>query len=162
MPGSPVVTLRVDGVREVLRSLGRLPKEVNRELRIESKRIATTVMVPAWQRAAAGAGPYAGLIADSIRARSDRQPAVIIGKRRPKLSRGIDSIMARYPSHLGEPGVDGTFDYPEPRGQQTLSTFAGGKGWMDRTGAREYGDEAARMWGDALEGVIARWNAGLI
>ena len=157
--GSGVVTVRVENIRQTLAALGRLPKELNRELRVASKQIATDVMVPAWQRAAQGAGAYGPLIAVSIRARSDRQPAVVIGKRSPKLRGGIDSIMARYPSDSGNPS-DGTFDYRK-RPPLTLTTFHHGTGWMQATGAHEYGAEATRRWGDALEDVLARWNAGV-
>ena len=160
-PARGWVTVRVDeaSMTDTLRALGRLPRLLNRELRVESKRIAEDVMVPAWKAAAESAGaPWGPLVAGSIRARSDRVPAVIIGKRSPRLAHGVDPIMARYPSSTGAPS-GGTFDYSDARGSITLDVFPA-SGWLDATGAHVYGDEAKRRWGEALEAVLARWNAG--
>lgn len=154
-----MTTVRVLGAREVLAQLKGVPKDLNKALREESKAIAARVMVPAWQRAAAGAGdPWSSILVPSIRARSDRQPAVIIGKRSGKLTRGADSIMVRYPSHAGAPGGDGTFDRAGK--VLALSTFAPGSGWLDTTGVQEYGPTAMSLWGDAVERVCSAWNAG--
>ena len=133
----------IDGLNQVLRAFKALPKEASAELRRASKVVAERHMVPAWQEAAINyAGPWGDRIAESIRARSDRLPAVDIGYKRKVFSGGASSIMVRYPSHSGEAG-----DSFAPF-QKTL--------WMEK--AKNYKGPALQEWSQAVDRVDAKWS----
>ena len=133
----------VEGLNDVLRALRDLGPEANKELRAASKTIAQNHMVPAWQNAALyGAGPWGEEIAASVRAGSDRVPKVTIGGNRPRFSGGATPTMVRYPSSSG----------------QARDSFAPFErtDWLSRV--RAYQPAALRLWGEAVDKVVAKWG----
>jgi hypothetical protein len=76
------VELRIDGLGALLKDFRGLPKEATKELRKASVDIANRHMVPSWKAAALTAGNWGPKLAESIRARSDRLPALNVGKDR--------------------------------------------------------------------------------
>lgn len=133
----------VEGLNEVLRGFRNLPKEASKELRSASKSIAERHMVPAWRNAALyGAGPWGQVIADSVKAGSDRIPVVRIGGNHKALSGGGTPNMVRYPSDSGQ--ARGSFAPFE----QT--------NWMDRV--RAYQAPALKEWGLAVDRTVAKWS----
>jgi hypothetical protein len=133
----------IDGLNEVLRGFRNLPKEASKELRTASKAIAERHMVPAWKNAALyGAGPWGQVIADSVKARQDRIPAVSIGGNRKRFSGGATPNMVRYPSDSGQ--ARGSFAPFE----QT--------NWMSNV--RAYQAPALQEWGQAVDRIVAKWS----
>ena len=133
----------VEGLNDVLRGFRNLPKEASKELRKSSKTIAERHMVPAWKNAALyGAGPWGQVIADSVKARQDRIPAVSIGGNRKTLSGGGTPNMVRYPSDSGQ--ARGSFAPFE----QT--------NWMSNV--RAYQAPALQEWGQAVDRTVAKWS----
>lgn len=134
----------VEGLNDVLRGLRQLGPEANKELRAASKSIAQNHMVPAWQNAALyGAGPWGEQIAASVKAGSDRVPKVTIGGNRARFSGGATPTMVRYPSSSGE-------------GRDSFAPFER-TDWITRV--RAYQPAALRLWGEAVDKVVAKWGA---
>jgi hypothetical protein len=133
----------IEGLNDVLRGFRNLPKEASKELRAASKSIAERHMVPAWRNAALyGAGPWGQVIADSVKAGSDRIPVVRIGGNRKVLSGGATPNMVRYPSDSGQ--ARGSFAPFE----QT--------NWIERV--RAYQAPALLEWGQAVDRTVAKWS----
>jgi hypothetical protein len=100
------VELRIDGLGALLKDFRALPKEATKELRKASVDIANRHMVPSWKAAALTAGNWGPKLAESIRARSDRLPALNVGKDRRAYRGGASTNMVRYPSAFGHsPGL---------------------------------------------------------
>ena len=133
----------VEGLNEVLRAFKALPKEASNELRQSSNRIAGEHMVPAWQNAALyNAGPWGQVIADSVRVKRDRVPAVQIGGNRKAFSGGATPTMVRYPSSTGER-------------KESFAPFERTE-WL--TKVRAYQPAALREWGQAVDRIVAKWG----
>lgn len=133
----------VEGLNELLRAFRNLPKEASAELRKASQDIASRHMVPAWQEAARnGAGPWGEVIANSVKVRRDRVPAVQIGGNRKAFSGGATATMVRYPSDSG----------------QKRDSFAP----FERTDwirdVRAYQGPALQEWGQAVDRIVAKWS----
>jgi hypothetical protein len=133
----------VQGLNDVLRAFKALPKEASNELRQASNVIAAQHMVPAWQNAALFyAGPWGQVIADSVKVKRDRVPAVQIGGNRKVLSGGGTATMVRYPSSTGE-------------GKDSFAPFERTE-WLTKT--RAYAPAALREWGAAVDRIVAKWG----
>jgi len=146
------VDLYVDGLNEVLRAFKALPKEASDELRNASTVIAERHMVPAWKNAALyGAGVWGQKIADSVRVRRDRVPAVQIGANRRAFSGGATPTMVRAPSNLGQAGRW----YTKPEEERTFAPFEQ-TDWMSQV--RAYQPAAIREWGQAVDRIVSRWD----
>lgn len=135
----------VDGLNSVMRALRAFPPEAQAQLRDESSAIARTIMVPAYQSAARSVPSWGAKLADGIRAKRDRVPAVQIGYKRRAYSGGASSVMVRFPTHSGQR-------------RDSRAPFAE-TGWIDR--AKSYKPAAMDAWGDALERVVTKWNRGI-
>lgn len=135
--------LGVEGLNELLRAFKRLPPEASQELRQRSISIAGNIMAPAWKDAAITyAGPWGFDLANSVKARRDRVPAVTVGNNKRTFAGGATSNMVRYPSDTGERGNSWAPFEPTH--------------WMSKV--RNYKDEAFRQWAQGLDTVIAHWN----
>jgi hypothetical protein len=134
------------GLNRLLRDLGKLPKEAQAELRDASQRIADTMMVPAWRAAAMQAGPWGPRLAESVRSKRDRIPAVNIGGNRRVFSGGASPTMVRFPSHAG-------------RVRQAIPEAFQRTGWI-KAAKPAYIGPAMQAWGDAVSGVCRDFNNG--
>lgn len=138
-----LVEAYVEGLNDVLRALRALPKEASAELRKSSMEIAQRHMAPAWQNAALYyAGPWGQVIADSVKVKRDRVPAVQIGGNRKVLSGGGTATMVRYPSDTGE-------------GRESFAPFEQ-TNWISRV--RAYQPDALREWGEAVDRIVKKWD----
>lgn len=143
------VELYVEGLNEVLRAIGKLPKEANKELRQASNLIAAQDMAPAWKNAAMNyAGPWGEKIAASVRVKRDRVPAVAIGQSRRAFSGGASSIQVRYPSDKGNTGRGG---------KHVPVAFGTGANWIE-TVRGTYQEGAIRKWGEAVDRIVRKWG----
>lgn len=146
MATSKVFEAYIPGLNVLLRDLRGLDKESQAELRKASQDIAARYMVPAWQAAAQQAGPWAGVIAGSVKAKRDRLPAVSIGGNRKALSGGASPTMVRYPAHAG-------------RVRQSIPAAFVRTGWMESVQPAYIGG-AIREWGQAVDKVVDGFNRG--
>lgn len=136
----------VPGLNALLRELKGLDKEAAKQLRDASADIATRHMVPAWQAAAAQAGPWGGRIAATIKARRDRVPAVQIGGNRKAFSGGATPNMVRFPSHAG-------------RVRQSIPAAFTRTGWMGQV-QRGYIGGALTEWAQAIDRLVDDFDRG--
>jgi hypothetical protein len=138
-----IVEAYVDGLNDVLRAFKALPKEASAELRKSSMEIADRHMAPAWRNAAVYyAGPWGQVIADSVKVKRDRVPAVTIGGNRKVLSGGGSATMVRYPSDTGE-------------GRESFAPFEQ-TNWISNV--RGYQPDALREWGAAVDRIVGKWG----
>ena len=137
----------IPGLNALLRDLRGLDKDSQNELRTASTAIADRYMVPAWKSAAQGAGPWSDHIADTVKAKRDRLPAVQIGANRKKaFSGGATVNMVRYPSHAG-------------RVRESIPAAFVATGWM-RAAKPAYVGDAVAEWGQAVDRIVDTFNAG--
>lgn len=73
-----LVTVRIDGLRETLAALSKLPKDANNELRAASLEISKEISAAAKQ-AGTSEGSQAALVAKTVRRQRDRVPVVVAG-----------------------------------------------------------------------------------
>ena len=137
----------IEGLNPLLQDLRKLGKLANKELRSSSKTIAERHMVPAWKQAALKAGGGWGqVLADDIRAGSDRIPKVMIGKNRKVTRGGASSNMLRYPTDTGTGGswaLTGVNPFQKTN-------------WIGK--AKTYTKPALTEWGQAVDRVVRKWN----
>ena len=137
-----MVDAYIEGLNPLLADLRKLGKVANKELRGASRVIAERHMVPAWKDAALKVGgDWGDILADSVRAGSDRLPKVQIGRNRKVTSGGASSNMLRYPTDTGN-----------ARG--SLAPFEK-TNWIAK--ARSYQKPALQEWGQAVDRVVRRW-----
>ena len=137
----------IPGLNALLRDLRGLDKDAQNELRTASTAIADRYMVPAWKSAAQGAGPWGDRIADTVKAKRDRLPAVQIGANRKKVFSGGASVnMVRYPSHAG-------------RVRESIPAAFVATGWMRAVKPAYIGD-AIREWTQAVDRVADVFDNG--
>lgn len=138
---SSVVDVRIDGLAELLRDLRYLPKDAAKELRASSAVIADRFMVPAWKDAAMKAGPWGPKLAESIKAKKDRIPAVQIGGNRKRFSGGATPNMVRFPSSSGQ-------------ARNSWAPFEA-TNWIGSR--RDYQADAINEWSRSIDDLCARW-----
>lgn len=134
----------IPGLNQLMRDLRGLDKDAQAKLRDASTDIANRHMVPAWQAAAMGAGPWEAAIASTIRAKRDRLPAISIGANRKAFSGGATVNMVRYPSHAG-------------RVRESIPHAFTQTDWM-KAAKPAYIEGAIREWGQAVEQLVDDFN----
>lgn len=136
------IDVYIQGLNPLLADLRKLGKLANKELRGASKTIAERHMVPAWKQAAMKAGGgWGDVLADSVRAGSDRLPKVMIGKNKKVTRGGASSNMLRYPTDTGK-GRDSPAPFEKTN-------------WIAK--ARAYQKPALQEWGQAVDRVVRKW-----
>jgi hypothetical protein len=147
-----IVEAYVEGLNEVLRAFKALPKEASAELRQSSMEIADRHMAPAWRNAALYyAGPWGEVIANSVKVKRDRVPAVQIGGNRKVLSGGGTATMVRAPSDLGQSGKW----YKKEESERSFAPFEQ-TNWISNV--RGYQPAALREWGAAVDRIVKKWD----
>jgi hypothetical protein len=137
-----IIESYVSGLNELLRDFSKLGKVAQKELRAASKVVAERHMVPSWKNAALNyAGPWGEDIADSIRAKADRVPTVLIGGKRKTMRGGATPNMVRYPSSTGERG-------------DSFAPFQN-TDWIGQT--RNYQEPALEEWSQAVDRIAMKW-----
>ena len=148
-----MVDAYIEGLNPLLADLRKLGKVANKELRDASKVIANRHMVPAWKDAALKVGGgWGDVLANDIRAGSDRLPKVMIGKNKKVTRGGASSNMLRWPTDTGDKdgkkwGKNNTrIGSPAPFVQTN---------WIAK--ARAYQKPALEEWGQAVDRVVRKW-----
>jgi len=140
----------VDGLDDILRSFRNLPKEASGELRQASQVVADKHMAPAWREAAINyAGPWGQVIADSVKVKKDRVPAVNIGGQRKKFSGGASPTMVRYLTDRGDRGRAGSQ-------KRAPEAFGQGTDWISQV--RQYQGGAMQEWAKAVDQIVLKWR----
>lgn len=132
------ITVEVD-VSAALRALRGMPKDANRELRAASVRIVNE-FVPRIQRAARS--PQDRAAVKSVRARSDRAPAIVMGGSQKVTRSGASA---------------GSIGFGADAGSNTLRQFRDPGRWFWDTLGRGASD-IMREWGKAYDATIRRWG----
>jgi hypothetical protein len=141
----------VEGLDDVLRAFRNLPKEASAELRQASQAVADKHMAPAWREAAINyAGPWGQVIADSVKVKKDRVPAVNIGGQRKKFSGGASPTMVRYLTDKGDRGRAGSQ-------KRAPEAFGQGTDWMQNV--RQYQGGALQEWAKAVDQIVLKWGS---
>lgn len=140
-----VIPIRIDGLRETLAALRRLPKDADAEIRRAALQLADD-MAKATAAAGLREGHQAALVATTVKARKDRVPVVAAGgtrrlgrNRKPafKLLFGSEfgaNLLEQYKPHLGS-----------------------GSYWFFKTIEVEQ-VMVAKAWLDAADEIIARFS----
>lgn len=76
------LNIRIDGARETLKALNRLPKEANKAVRDESRKLAQTLATRVKAAAVADRSPQSKLLARTVRTGLDRVPVIVAGGNR--------------------------------------------------------------------------------
>jgi len=140
----------VDGLDDILRAFRNLPKEASAELRQASQAVADKHMAPAWREAALNyAGPWGQVIADSVKVKKDRVPAVNIGGQRKKFSGGASPTMVRYLTDKGDRGRAGSQ-------KRAPEAFGQGTDWISQV--RQYQGGAMEEWAKAVDRIVLKWR----
>ena len=130
------------------RDLKGLPKEASRELRKESKQIASQVMKPELDRQLRQVPIWGPRMADrnTVWVVSDRIPKVKIGQRakKPIFSGGATGIYLRHPTATG-------------RAKDSFAPFQAVR-WM-RKASKNYKDETFTRWAEVVEKICRKFNA---
>ena len=137
------VGAEVDGLRELLRTLNKAPRELGRQLRQESKQLAEGVAADA-RRRASRANRQAAAAAPSIRAVADRVPAIRFGGAKRVTSSGTtkagDIIFG------SDWGSNRFRQFPKPAKDGRVI-------WPASVAGRE---EVGEAWLDAIERIYRR------
>ena len=133
----------VEGLDECLRAFKALPKEASRDLRLASAKVAERHMLPAWKRAALTVDVWGKDLAESIRVKKDRLPALNIGFQKKVFSGGASTNMVRWPASTGE----------------TRNSFAPfeNTAWLS-IARNHYVEPAMQEWGKALDETLKKWS----
>lgn len=142
------ITLRVDGIRETLAALRKLPKDASDELRNASLKLSQSLATKV-QSAARAEGRQAAALAPTVKARRDRVPSIVAGgatrigrNRKPafKLLFGSEfgaNYLPQFKPHLGT-----------------------GSYWFFQTVEREQA-EIASEWRKAADAVVREFGDGV-
>lgn len=140
----------VDGLDDILRAFRNLPKQASAELRQASQAVADKHMAPAWREAAINyAGPWGQKIAESVKVKKDRVPAVNIGGQRKKFSNGASPTMVRYLTDKGDRGRAGSQ-------KRAPEAFQQGTDWISQV--RQYQGGAMQEWAKAVDQIVLKWR----
>ena len=137
--------VRVEGINSLLRAFNKFGKDANAELKSEAQQVADRIMVPAYKSRARAVPTWGDFLAQDIRSKKDRLPAVNIGYKTPRLRGGANPLMLRYPTYSGQQRAS-TAPF-----EQTM--------WIKKAG-RDYKPQAMEAYADAVERVVRKWNRG--
>jgi hypothetical protein len=150
MAPAKVFDTYVDGLNDILRAFRKLPKEASAELRTASQAVADKHLAPAWRNAALQyAGPWGERIANSVRVKRDRVPAVNIGGQRKTFSGGASPTMVRYLADKGSQGRAGSQN-------RAPAAFGEGTDWISQVGQYQAG--AIQEWAQAVDRIVLKWS----
>lgn len=145
-----------DSYYALLRALKGLPKEANNELRVESRKIAETIIKPAVTNAIIQqAGNYGPKLVKSVSVSRDRVPKIRVGNNRKTFSGGASANIIRYGTIVGpylartERGRTGQQMWPE-----TVTP-----GWT-KSASNDYTQPVFDAWQNSVAKIVIKWNGG--
>jgi hypothetical protein len=141
------VRVRIDGLRETIAALNRLPKEADLEIRAAAQELAKD-MAAAAAAAGRGEGRQAALVATTVKAMRDRVPVVNAGGAR-RLGRNREPA---YKLLFGS-------EFGATRYKQYKPHLGSGSYWFFRT-VDEKQAEISAAWLQAADEIIRRFGEG--
>lgn len=156
-----VFTIRIDGVREVLAALRKLPKDASDELRKASLELSRSVAEKA-KAAGQREGRQAAAVAKTVKAQRDRVPAVVAGGTRRLGRHKTPAFNLLFGSEFGQNRRTGWYAarrYSGSTGRQ-YRPHQGRQGiWFFPTVEAEQAD-IARRWQAAADEVVEKFGEG--
>lgn len=137
----------VEGMRELLQVLNKLPKELQNEVREASQAIANDLAAGARN---AAHSPLQRLAASGIKARRDRVPVIGVGATNVKP--GVKAIDVFYGAEFGGGRRPTTRQFPYWKGRGSSA------GYFLYPTARQRGRKYYDMWADAVDKAFEDWN----
>lgn len=142
-----LVTIKIEGIRETLAALNKLPKDANNELRTKATEISQKLSAAA-REAATAEGRQAGIVAATVKARRDRVPTVVAGG----------------PKRIGrnrQPAYKLLFgsEFGATRYEQYKPHLGRGSYWFFRT-VEDNEVEIAKEWLEAADEIIRKFSGG--
>lgn len=145
-----------DSYYALLRALKGLPKEANNELRLESRKIAETIIKPKLTNAILGhAGNYGPKLVKAISVSRDRVPKVRIGNNRKTFSGGASANIIRYGTIVGPYFAQTPTGRNEKQGWPQSVT----PGWT-KTASNDYTPDVFDAWQNSVANIVIKWNRG--
>lgn len=156
MATTEAVTLDPREFRKVLFGLKTLDASANRQMRLESERIAEAIMVPAIKRNISAFAPsYADKLNRSVRTKQDRIPSVKIGgsgrSNGGAYSGGASTNMLRFGTIKGQ--------YTSRSGRTQFWAETNRPGWT-KAADEDYAEPAFAAWVKEAEKIVNDWNRG--
>ena len=142
-----LVTIKIDGIREMLTALNKLPKDANNELRTAALEISRELSAAA-RESGTSEGRQAAIVAVTVKARRDRVPVVVAGGPK-RIGRN------RAPAYKLLFGAE----FGATRYEQYKPHVGRGSYWFFRT-VEDNEVEIARKWLDAADEIIRKFSGG--
>ncbi|MEO3930769.1 hypothetical protein ABGB07_44035 [Micromonosporaceae bacterium B7E4] len=139
-----VVTLRLDGARDVLTAFRALPKDANNELRAASLALAET-LAPKVAAAGRSEGRQAALLAKTVRAQRDRVPVIVVGGTRRLGSNRAPAFKLLFGSEFGANFY-----------RQFRPHLGSGSYWIFKT-VDDNQPRISREWNRSADRIIRKW-----
>jgi len=160
-------TIELQGLESTLRDLQHFQRDIRKltsgELRRDSKAIATAALPVVRRLVAGGRAPQSRKMADTIRAKSDRMPMVVVGAVNPRLSgfkRGGQAARQKGSLAWGvEKGPAGGPRGLPGRRRNVYKIPRSSRGYALGPGMPRIADAVVPAYADALEAAMKR--AGL-
>lgn len=152
---SLTLTVHVDGLREVLAVLNKLPKEANQQLRDRSQKIAKGVAEHV-QQAGRALGGQAAAVAATVTTRRDRVPVISVGGTRRIGRHGAPAYGLLFGSEFGQNRRSGWFAanrYAASEGRQYKPHRGRNSYWIFKT-VDEHAVEIFQQWADAADEIV--------
>ena len=142
--------IQVEGLKPLLKTLSRLGKETNARIRTAAKAIAADE-APRLQSAAQSSSKQSKAVGVTVRARSDRVPAIAAG--------GAKRVNVSGLKGKSRPSAGAIFFGAEFGGQKRKTTMQfrphrGRKGYWFWPQLRADQDQMMRRWADAVDGIL--------
>lgn len=139
------VTIRIPGVREIIRAYNQLPEDAQKEMRAASLKIAGVVAEDI--RAAARTNPQSALMVPTIRASKDRVPVIQAGGSRRVGRNRVPAYKVLFGSEFGAKTL------------KQYRAFQSGGYWFFQTVEEDQGYIAAKYLA-ATDWVFMKWGRG--
>ena len=137
----------VEGMRELLRALNKIPKDLQNDVRDASQDIANDLAAGARNAAHT---PQQRLAASGLKAKRDRVPVVTAGANSVKP--GVQTRDVFYGAEFGGQRRNTTQQFPPWRGSSSSA------GYFLYPTARQRGKKYYDMWADAVDKAFKTWD----
>jgi hypothetical protein len=135
--------LKIDGAKETLKALNRLPKEANKAVKDGSMELARVLATRVKAAAVADKSPQSALLARTVRARRDRVPVIVAGGDRLLGRRKVPAWRLLFGAEMGSNA------HP-----QFHHAHSGRKGyWFFPTASRE-APTIAKAWNEVADQIV--------
>jgi hypothetical protein len=145
---SLTVNVRIDGAKEVLAALNRLPKEANNAVREASLELAQTLAGKVKAAATTDEAPQSKLLARTVKARRDRLPVIVAGGTTRLGRRRAPAWKLLFGSEFG------SNQYPQFR-----RPHSGRKGHWFFPVAEKQAATVAKVWGKAADRILRAYGS---